>query len=121
MFLPPGHEIGTPAPLIREIKPDEIQRLKERFAGRSKPSAATPTVVKPDKPESKEADVQKLEKEITAQGDVVRSLKESNAEKTVVKAAVDQLLDLKKQLALAQGKDPKELNGGGKNKKGKKK
>ena len=62
---------------------------------------------------------QKLENEVTAQGDIVRGLKESKAEKDAIKAAVDKLLELKRQLALAQGKDPKEVSGN--NKKGKKK
>ena len=115
MFLKPEHEIGQPAPLIKEIKPEEIQNLKQRFAGRSKPSPAAAAAV----PAKEEASVQKLENEVTAQGDIVRGLKESKAEKDAIKAAVDKLLELKRQLALAQGKDPKEVSGN--NKKGKKK
>ena len=104
---------------MREIKAEEIQNLKERFAGRSKPSSVSP-------PKTVAAtgtnDAKKLEEQVAAQGDVVRSLKESKADKGDIKIAVDKLLDLKKQLALAQGKDPKELiGGGGGNKKGKKK
>ena len=116
LFLKPEHEIGQPAPLIKEIKPEEIQNLKERFAGRSKPSSSAP--VAPAAKDS-QASLQKLENEVSAQGDIVRGLKESKAEKDAIKAAVDKLLDLKKQLALAQGKDPKEVIGN--NKKGKKK
>ena len=115
MFLKPEHEIGQPAPLIKEIKPEEIQNLKQRFAGRSKPSPAAAAAV----PAKEEASVQKLENEVTAQGDIVRGLKESKAEKDAIKAAVDKLLELKRQLALAQGKDPKEVRG--KNTKRKKK
>ena len=116
MFLKPEHEIGQPAPLIKEIKPEEIQNLKQRFAGRSKPSPAAAAAVPAN---DSEASVQKLENEVTAQGDIVRGLKQSKAEKDAIKAAVDKLLELKRQLALAQGKDPKEVSGN--NKKGKKK
>ena len=55
-----------------------------------------------------------------AQGDKVRSLKSSKADKSVVDGAVAGLLDLKRQLALAQGLDPAAAAGGG-GKKGKKK
>ena len=39
-FLKPGHVIGKPEPLIKEIKPEEINILKQKFAGRSSPSKA---------------------------------------------------------------------------------
>lgn len=97
-----GHVIGQPAPLIREIKMDEIKALKEKFAGRSK-AASPPKAVAPEAGNTGE-----LEAQVTAQGDEVRKLKESKADKDVIKAAVDKLLELKKQLALAQGKDPNE-------------
>ena len=54
------------------------------------------------------------------QGNAVRELKTNKAEKSVVDTEVAKLLDLKKQLALAQGQDPATAAGGGK-KKGKKK
>ena len=114
-----GHEIGAPAPLIREIKPEEIQNLKQRFAGRSKPSKPSPP--KEMSTETSIGNAKQLEEQVIAQGEAVRKLKESKAEKEVIKGAVDQLLELKKQLALAQGKDPKEVIGGGSKKKGKKK
>ena len=107
---------------MREIKAEEIQNLKERFAGRSKPSSVSPPkTVTTATIEATGNDANKLEEQVAAQGDVVRKLKTSKADKEDIKIAVDKLLDLKKQLALAQGKDPKELIGGGGNKKGKKK
>jgi methionyl-tRNA synthetase len=112
-FLAEGHKIGTPGPLIREIKQDEINALKARFAGRSQ-SKSPPKTVTPGKDQ-----VQDLENQVTAQGDAVRKLKESKADKAVIKEAVDKLLALKKDLALAQGKDPNETVGN--TKKGKKK
>lgn len=33
-LLPPGHKIGSPAPLIREIKPEEMLALQKKFAGK---------------------------------------------------------------------------------------
>ena len=53
------------------------------------------------------------------QGLKVRELKGSKAEKSVIDQNVAILLDLKKQLAIAQGQDPAAAVGGGK-KKGKK-
>ena len=50
----------------------------------------------------------------------MRDLKTNKSEKVVVDSEVAKLLDLKKQLALAQGLDPEVAVGGGK-KKGKKK
>lgn len=41
-----------------------------------------------------------------SQGEKVRTLKAQKAEKTVITAEVNKLLDLKKQLALAEGKNP---------------
>ena len=38
--LPPGHVIGTPFPLIKEIKAEEIQNLKKRFSGRQQNSSS---------------------------------------------------------------------------------
>jgi hypothetical protein len=93
--LPPGHVIGTPFPLIKEIKADEIQNLKKRFSGRQQNSSATSK-------ESSPMDVGQLEKEITAQGDIVRQLKASKAEKKDIEVAVAKLLDLKKQMAAVQ-------------------
>ena len=40
------------------------------------------------------------------QGNVVRELKTNKAEKSLVDTEVAKLLDLKKQLAVAQGQDP---------------
>lgn len=56
------------------------------------------------------------------QGDKVRQMKAAKADKAAVDAAVAVLLDLKKQLALAEGKDPaaQQQQPAGKSKKGKK-
>jgi methionyl-tRNA synthetase len=51
---------------------------------------------------------------------LVRDLKSQKAEKSQIDSEVAVLLDLKRQLAVAQGQDPEALTGG-KGKKGKKK
>ena len=111
--LPPGHTIGTPFPLIKEIKPEEIQNLKKRFSGRQASNPASKEATPPDQ----------LEKEVAAQGEAVRKLKSAKADKKDVDAAVVKLLDLKKQLAAAQSQAPAApaQAGGGKKKGGKKK
>ena len=56
------------------------------------------------------------------QGDIVRELKSQKAEKARVDGEVAKLLDLKRQLIIAEGKDPNErASSGGKKKKNKKK
>ncbi len=56
------------------------------------------------------------------QGEIVRQLKSQKAEKSQVDAEVAKLLELKRQLAIAEGKNPGEAaSGGGKKKKNKKK
>ena len=96
--LPPGHTIGTPFPLIKEIKPEEIQNLKKRFSGRQASNPASKEATPPDQ----------LEKEVAAQGEAVRKLKSAKADKKDVDAAVVKLLDLKKQLAAAQSQAKEE-------------
>ncbi|XP_052815564.1 methionine--tRNA ligase, cytoplasmic-like isoform X2 [Mya arenaria] len=66
------------------------------------------------------AEVDRLTALVAEQGNKVREVKTSKADKSVVDREVVMLLDLKKQLALAQGMDPDAAVGGGK-KKGKKK
>ncbi len=129
-LLKEGHKIGTPSPLIREIKPDEIAALKERFKGRqaSPPKSATPAAAAAPTPAAPgpaqvgdPAVIKDLEDKVAEQGNAVRKLKEAKAEKDAIKTEVDKLLELKKQLALAQGLDPNAATGGGGGGKGKKK
>ena len=69
--LKPGHVIGTPAPLIREIKIDEIQELKKRFAGSQKEREKTPTKSKKDK--ASPDVIHQLKEGILAQQNVLKS------------------------------------------------
>lgn len=49
--------------------------------------------------------------EVTKQGNIVRELKAQKADKNHVAAEVVKLLDLKKQLAVAEGKPPEAPKG----------
>ena len=116
--------IGSPAPLVKEIKPEEIVNLKKRFSGRqqqSKPAASADPPAPAASPAAT-SDPAALEREVAAQGDVVRNLKTAKADKKAVDEAVAKLLDLKKQLAAATGQElPAAQSGGNKKKGGKKK
>ncbi|CAG5136637.1 unnamed protein product, partial [Candidula unifasciata] len=130
-FLPPGHKIGTPSPLFQKIENATISELKLKFAGKPE-----------DKPQPKKitnsatningllaprlenipgnsVDVDKLNQAVTDQGLKVRELKAAKADKSVVDAEVATLLQLKKDLASAQGQNPDAATTG--KKKGKKK
>uniref|UniRef100_A0A7N9AVW0 Methionine--tRNA ligase, cytoplasmic n=1 Tax=Mastacembelus armatus TaxID=205130 RepID=A0A7N9AVW0_9TELE len=87
--LKAGHRIGTVSPLFQKLEVDQIEALKKRFA------PAVPA-----------AEV----------GDKVRELKAQKAEKAVITAEVAKLLDLKKQLALAEGKSSEPVPQKGKKK-----
>ncbi|XP_062603624.1 methionine--tRNA ligase, cytoplasmic-like isoform X3 [Saccostrea cucullata] len=65
-------------------------------------------------------EVERLTEAVAQQGLKVRDLKSQKAEKSQIDSEVAVLLDLKRQLAVAQGQDPEALTGG-KGKKGKKK
>ncbi|XP_040852248.1 methionine--tRNA ligase, cytoplasmic-like isoform X1 [Ochotona curzoniae] len=109
--LPAGHQIGTVSPLFQKLENDQIESLRQRFGGGqleeslefkakacSKPAAAE--TVKTVGPQQ----IQVLMDEVTKQGNIVRELKAQKADKNQVAAEVTKLLDLKKQLALAEGK-----------------
>lgn len=81
--------------------------------GSSAPAAASATP-----PASSSASAADIEKQVTEQGNIVRELKANKSDKETINAAVAKLLDLKKQLCVAQGIDPATLDAG---KKGKKK
>ncbi|KAK3736631.1 hypothetical protein QZH41_005599 [Actinostola sp. cb2023] len=116
-FLPvlkPGHKIGQPKPLFQKIEPSIADELKKKFAGQRKETpekpSDSPTVCKGNQ------DIDKLQSEVTAQGEKIRGLKANKADKAVIDAEVVRLLDMKKQFALAQGKDPNSAPSKGKKK-----
>ncbi|ELK35085.1 PREDICTED: methionine--tRNA ligase, cytoplasmic isoform X1 [Myotis davidii] len=106
--LPAGHQIGTVSPLFQKLENDQIENLRQRFGGgqleeslvlKAKVSPK-PAVIETAGPQQ----IQVLMDEVTKQGNIVRELKAQKADKNQVAAEVAKLLDLKKQLALAEGK-----------------
>ncbi|XP_058869039.1 methionine--tRNA ligase, cytoplasmic-like isoform X1 [Acipenser ruthenus] len=130
-ILPSGHQIGAVSPLFQKLETDQIESWRKRFGGQqpdegsanqskteAKPAAETKAAVAEDA--GKDADPQRakqLAEEVTKQGEVVRELKAQKAEKAVIGAAVTKLLELKKQLILAEGKTPEAPAQKGKKKK----
>uniref|UniRef100_A0A8D3ALZ0 Methionine--tRNA ligase, cytoplasmic n=1 Tax=Scophthalmus maximus TaxID=52904 RepID=A0A8D3ALZ0_SCOMX len=116
-----GHRIGTVSPLFQKLEVDQIEALKKRFGGQqvfdmtAQSAASTPpaAVPAPAAPADEVAMVNAVDPEkakqltqaVTEQGEKVRALKAQKAEKAVVTAEVAKLLDLKKQLAAAEGKN----------------
>jgi len=119
MLLPPGHRIGEPSPLIAEIKQATINELKVRYAGKQSSRTGNSEKPKPAAPVSAPSnmDAAALEKLVADQGNKVRELKAAKGDKEAINAAVAQLLELKKQLCVAQGVDPSTLVKSGKKKK----
>ncbi|CAJ1050404.1 methionine--tRNA ligase%2C cytoplasmic isoform X1 [Xyrichtys novacula] len=113
-----GHRIGAVSPLFQKLEVDQIEALKKRFGGQQstaqKAAGTQPaTVPAPVAPAEVAAvngvdpeKAKQLTQAVAEQGEKVRTLKAQKAEKAVVTAEVAILLDLKKQLALAEGKSP---------------
>merc|ERR1711902_447465 len=121
-ILPAGHTIGTPSPLVEEIKPALVEQLKAKYQGKQSERGSAPEAEKVATAPAVKADAGKiaeLEAEVAAQGGKVREVKASKAEKSVVDAEVKLLLELKQKLAAAQGTPAPAAEGKGK--KGKKK
>ncbi|XP_064643497.1 methionine--tRNA ligase, cytoplasmic-like isoform X2 [Lineus longissimus] len=133
-FLEKGHKIGKPSPLFQKIDPCRADELKKRFAGTqkeredspkkaaSKGDAATTASSVATNGQIDPAKVDKLTAEVTQQGELVRKLKTEKAEKAMIDGAVAKLLELKRNLCIAEGKNPDAPAAkGGKKKKGGKK
>uniref|UniRef100_A0A672FC02 Methionine--tRNA ligase, cytoplasmic n=1 Tax=Salarias fasciatus TaxID=181472 RepID=A0A672FC02_SALFA len=110
-----GHRIGAVSPLFQKLEADQIEALKKRFGGQQKTAGSQPAAAVPEPTAAAEvaplnaADPEKakqLTQAVADQGDKVRALKAQKADKAVITAEVAKLLDLKKQLALAEGKSP---------------
>ncbi|KAL6086355.1 hypothetical protein STEG23_000153 [Scotinomys teguina] len=109
--LPAGHRIGTVSPLFQKLENDQIENLRQRFGGGQLEESLELKAKAPPKPAAVEAvttagpqQIQMLMDEVTKQGNIVRELKAQKADKNQVAAEVTKLLDLKKQLALAEGR-----------------
>uniref|UniRef100_A0A8C2Z3Y0 Methionine--tRNA ligase, cytoplasmic n=1 Tax=Cyclopterus lumpus TaxID=8103 RepID=A0A8C2Z3Y0_CYCLU len=99
--LSAGHRIGTVSPLFQKLEVDQIEALKKRFGGQQVfDPAAVPAAA------AAMASVNGVDPEKAKQLTQVRALKTQKAEKAAITAEVAKLLDLKKQLALAEGKSP---------------
>ncbi|XP_068171817.1 methionine--tRNA ligase, cytoplasmic isoform X2 [Antennarius striatus] len=115
--LSAGHRIGTVSPLFQKLEVDQIEALKKRFSGQQNAQNAAssqPTAVPAAAAAAAAAgvetvdavDPQKAKQAVAEQGEKVRALKAQKADKAVITAEVAKLLDLKKQLAAAEGKSP---------------
>ncbi|TKS70637.1 Methionine--tRNA ligase, cytoplasmic [Collichthys lucidus] len=119
--LSAGHRIGTVSPLFQKLEVDQIEALKKRFGGQQTTAQAAAssqpaTVPAPAAPAAAAEAVtvsgvdpekgKQLTQAVAEQGEKVRALKAQKAEKAVITAEVAKLLDLKKQLAVAEGKTP---------------
>ncbi|KAK7024463.1 hypothetical protein SK128_027489 [Halocaridina rubra] len=96
-FLPSGHKIQEPKPLITQLNDETVKKLSEQFSGQP----AMP------KREADPNEIVKLEAQITEQGNKVRQLKSSGtAGKDVIATEVAMLISLKGQLAAMKGEEP---------------
>lgn len=77
--------------------------MRQRFGGGQAKGSPKPAAVEAVTAAGSQH-IQTLTDEVTKQGNVVRELKAQKADKNQVAAEVAKLLDLKKQLALAEGK-----------------
>uniref|UniRef100_A0A2K5YZ95 methionine--tRNA ligase n=1 Tax=Mandrillus leucophaeus TaxID=9568 RepID=A0A2K5YZ95_MANLE len=108
--LPAGHQIGTVSPLFQKLENDQIESLRQRFGGGQAKTSPKPTVIETVTTAGPQQ-IQALMDEVTKQGNIVRELKAQKADKNQVAAEVAKLLDLKKQLAVAEGKPPEAPKG----------
>ncbi|MEE6471722.1 hypothetical protein FKM82_009348 [Ascaphus truei] len=115
-----GHHIGAVSPLFQKLDNDQIESLRKRFGGgqlevgspdlqvkaEPKVAAGTGAPVEDIPKASGQHRVKELMEEVEKQGGHVRELKSKKAEKSVIESEVQKLLELKNQLALAEGKTP---------------
>ncbi|XP_033367542.1 methionine--tRNA ligase, cytoplasmic, partial [Parus major] len=108
--LPAGHRVGTVSPLFQKLEPEQVEALRQRFGG-TQTKAPAPASVPTPAPNTSAAPgdpklIQELTEQVAKQGNLVRQLKAAQAEKAQVDAQVAKLLELKQQLALAEGRSP---------------
>ncbi|XP_051985562.1 methionine--tRNA ligase, cytoplasmic isoform X2 [Xyrauchen texanus] len=115
--LSAGHRIGTVSPLFQKLETEQIESLRKRFGGQQScsSSAAAEQIASVDVNADPEK-VKPLAALVAQQGERVRALKAQKAEKSVIGEEVAKLLELKKQLAAAEGKNPEPSNQKGKKK-----
>ncbi|KAA0712656.1 Methionine--tRNA ligase, cytoplasmic [Triplophysa tibetana] len=118
--LPAGHRIGTVSPLFQKLENEQIEGFRKQFGGQQTqiPSTASADTklgagVELNSSVNVKADperARRLAEQVTEQADKVRALKSQKAEKSVIGEEVGKLLELKKQLALAEGKNQEPSN-----------
>jgi len=99
--LLPGHEIGVPAPLIREIKSDEIEEYKKRFAGTQK-ERSEPVVHKKKKAQVNPDITKLLEEAISAKENAITLMNTNNISEENITVANEILSFLKQTLEKSQ-------------------
>ncbi|CAK1548881.1 unnamed protein product [Leptosia nina] len=97
-YIPIGHKIGKPEPLFTKIEQELVDQMRTKYAGTQADRAKQNGEVKGDK----SSNVAELEQAIAKQGEKVRQLKAATKDKSVWQPEVNILLDLKKQLTIAQ-------------------
>lgn len=94
------------SPLFQKLEPEQVEALRQRFGGgqdkQPPPAPAPSTSAVPGDPKL----IQELTEQVAKQGNLVRQLKAAQVEKAQVDAQVAKLLELKQQLALAEGRSP---------------
>uniref|UniRef100_A0A672ZPI6 Methionine--tRNA ligase, cytoplasmic n=1 Tax=Sphaeramia orbicularis TaxID=375764 RepID=A0A672ZPI6_9TELE len=105
--LSAGHRVGTVSPLFQKLEADQIEALKKKFGGQQLTAIVYLCKILLQHSYLRE-NLNHFETILSnlSQGDKVRALKAQKAEKAVITAEVAKLLDLKKQLAVAEGKSP---------------
>lgn len=109
--LPAGHRIGTVSPLFQKLENEQIEALRKRFGGQQSQSSSSASVeTKPGASQQQQNPdperVTHLTTLVAEQGDKVRALKAQKVEKSVIVEEVAKLIELKKQLCVAEGKNP---------------
>ena len=94
---------------IIKAEVDKLLDLKKQLA-KAEESSEQNKESSPAKIVPNEAEAKRLEVLVSEQGNKVRELKSSGADKALIKTEVEKLLDLKQQLAKAQGVDPAKTN-----------
>lgn len=99
------------SPLFQKLEPEQVEALRQRFGGgqakQTPPASAPPPAPNTSAAPGDPKVIQELTEQVAKQGNLVRQLKAAQVEKAQVDAQVAKLLELKQQLALAEGRSPK--------------
>uniref|UniRef100_A0A673G455 Methionine--tRNA ligase, cytoplasmic n=1 Tax=Sinocyclocheilus rhinocerous TaxID=307959 RepID=A0A673G455_9TELE len=108
--LPAGHRIGAVSPLFQKLENEQIEVLRKRFGGQQVCKRHLSIINQGSPAETMKMCFPERAKQLTAlvaeQGNKLRGLKAQKADKSVIDDEVEKLLQLKKQLSLAEGKNP---------------